>query len=53
MTARKISLKVVTAPANDIALKAPPVLKESDQSVDYTCGHCGVVLLWKTMSTAS
>jgi len=26
-------------------LKAPPVLKESDPSVDYTCGQCGVILL--------
>ena len=24
------------------ALKAPPVLKASDQSVNYTCGQCGV-----------
>jgi DNA-directed RNA polymerase subunit RPC12/RpoP len=45
MTTRKISLKVVTPTANEIALKAPPVLKESDPSVDYTCGQCGVILL--------
>jgi predicted RNA-binding Zn-ribbon protein involved in translation (DUF1610 family) len=45
MTTRKISLKVVTAPGKGIALKAPPVLIASDQSVDYTCGHCGVILL--------
>jgi predicted RNA-binding Zn-ribbon protein involved in translation (DUF1610 family) len=45
MTTRKISLKLVTAPTKGIALKAPPVLKASDHSVDYTCGKCGVVLL--------
>ena len=45
MTTRKISLELVTAPAKGIALKAPPVLKASDHSVDYTCAHCGVILL--------
>jgi DNA-directed RNA polymerase subunit RPC12/RpoP len=45
MTDPKISLKVVSAPARGIALKAPPVLKASDRSVDYTCGKCGTTLL--------
>jgi hypothetical protein len=45
MTTRKISLKVVTAPAKGIALKAPPVLIASDHSVDYICGQCGTILL--------
>jgi len=45
MTDPKISLKLVSAPAKGIALKAPPVLKASDQSVDYTCGKCGTILL--------
>ena len=45
MTDPKISLKLVSAPAKGIALKAPPVLKASDQSVDYTCGKCGTTLL--------
>jgi predicted RNA-binding Zn-ribbon protein involved in translation (DUF1610 family) len=41
----KISLKVVTAPAQGVALKSPPVLIASDHSVDYTCGQCGTILL--------
>jgi hypothetical protein len=46
MTAsKKISLKVVSMPSMGIALKAPPVLKASDHSVDYTCGQCGTILL--------
>ena len=45
MTDPKINLKLVSAPAKGIALKAPPVLKASDQSVDYTCGKCATILL--------
>jgi predicted RNA-binding Zn-ribbon protein involved in translation (DUF1610 family) len=45
MTARKISLKVVHAPAIGIVLDAPPVLIASEHSVDYTCGRCGTALL--------
>jgi predicted RNA-binding Zn-ribbon protein involved in translation (DUF1610 family) len=45
MTTRKINLKLVSVPAKGIVLKAPPVLKASDQSVDYTCGQCGTILL--------
>jgi DNA-directed RNA polymerase subunit RPC12/RpoP len=45
MTTRKISLKVVHAPATGIVLDAPPVLNASDHSVDYTCGRCGTTLL--------
>jgi DNA-directed RNA polymerase subunit RPC12/RpoP len=45
MTDKKISLKIVVAPATGIVLKAPPVLVASDHSVDYTCGRCGTVLL--------
>jgi DNA-directed RNA polymerase subunit RPC12/RpoP len=41
---RKISLKVIAAPATGPILEAPPVLSASDQSVDYTCGHCGTTL---------
>jgi hypothetical protein len=41
----KISLKVVTAPATGLVLRAPPVLEASDHSVDYTCGRCNTVLL--------
>lgn len=45
MTTRKISLRIVTAPATGIVLDAPPVLMASDHSVDYTCGRCGTTLL--------
>ena len=45
MIYRKISLKVVTAPAIGLVLHAPPVLVASDHSVDYTCGRCGTILL--------
>jgi predicted RNA-binding Zn-ribbon protein involved in translation (DUF1610 family) len=42
---RKISLQVVHAPATGTVLEAPPVIKASEHSVDYTCGHCGTILL--------
>jgi DNA-directed RNA polymerase subunit RPC12/RpoP len=45
MATRKISLKVVHAPAIGVILDAPPVLRASDHSVDYTCVRCGTVLL--------
>jgi DNA-directed RNA polymerase subunit RPC12/RpoP len=48
MTARKISLKAVSAPSKSappIVLSAPPVLIASNHSVDYTCGRCSTVLL--------
>jgi hypothetical protein len=44
MTTR-IRLKVVAAPAVGIILKAPPVLKASEHSVDFICGFCATVLL--------
>jgi DNA-directed RNA polymerase subunit RPC12/RpoP len=45
MTDRKIPLQVVTAPSVGVVLNAPPVLRASDHSVDYTCGRCDTVLL--------
>jgi predicted RNA-binding Zn-ribbon protein involved in translation (DUF1610 family) len=45
MTSQKKSLKLITAPAVGHAIHAPPVLMASDNSVDYTCGRCGTVLL--------
>jgi predicted RNA-binding Zn-ribbon protein involved in translation (DUF1610 family) len=45
VTARKIKLKVIKAPATGHVLDAPPVLKASDHSIDFTCGHCGTILL--------
>ena len=44
MTTR-IPLKVVTAPAVGVILKAPPVLKASEHSADFICGRCAAVLL--------
>jgi hypothetical protein len=38
MTTR-IPFKVVAAPAAGVILKAPPVLKASEHSVDFTCGR--------------
>jgi predicted RNA-binding Zn-ribbon protein involved in translation (DUF1610 family) len=45
MAARKISLKIIKAPASGMVLDAPPILRENDQSVDYVCGQCGTILL--------
>jgi DNA-directed RNA polymerase subunit RPC12/RpoP len=45
MPARKVSLKVITAPGTGHVLDAPPVLKASEHSIDYTCGHCNTILL--------
>jgi predicted RNA-binding Zn-ribbon protein involved in translation (DUF1610 family) len=42
---RTISLKVVCAPKTGIVLNAPPTLIASEHAVDYTCGHCDVILL--------
>jgi predicted RNA-binding Zn-ribbon protein involved in translation (DUF1610 family) len=42
---RRKPLKLVTAPASDNALEAPPILIASPQMIGYICGHCGVVLL--------
>jgi hypothetical protein len=42
MRTRNISLKVIVAPKTGHVLDAPPA---SDHSVDYTCGHCGTILL--------
>jgi len=45
MTARKIPLTLVTAPAIGVVLGAPPMLMASENSVDYACGRCAAVLL--------
>jgi DNA-directed RNA polymerase subunit RPC12/RpoP len=45
VTSRKISLKVIPSPGMGHVVEAPPVLMASDHSVDYTCGHCGTILL--------
>jgi DNA-directed RNA polymerase subunit RPC12/RpoP len=42
---KRVKLKVVKAPSTGHVLSAPPMLRASDSSVDYVCGHCEVVLL--------
>jgi hypothetical protein len=42
---KKIKLKVVVAPSVGRALPAPPVIMASTHTVDYECGHCGVLLM--------
>ena len=42
---RKASLRNIPAPAIGAVVSAPPVLNASDHTIDYTCGHCGAVLL--------
>jgi hypothetical protein len=44
-THRKISLKVITAPAIGAVVSAPPILNASDHTIDYACGSCGTILL--------
>jgi DNA-directed RNA polymerase subunit RPC12/RpoP len=42
---RKISLRLVQAPATGAIVSAPPVLSASNQTIGYACGNCGTVLL--------
>jgi hypothetical protein len=42
---KKKPLTVVSAPPTGHVLHAPPVLVASTHTVDYTCGHCGAVLM--------
>jgi predicted RNA-binding Zn-ribbon protein involved in translation (DUF1610 family) len=42
---KKQPLKVIQTPNIGDAIDAPPILTASPQMIDYTCGHCGVVLL--------
>ena len=41
----KVRLKVIPVPSVGPVVSAPPVLIASSHTVDYTCGHCNVVLL--------
>jgi DNA-directed RNA polymerase subunit RPC12/RpoP len=48
MSSPKIPLIVQVAPSAQLdehVLQAPPALRASEHSVDYTCGRCGAVLL--------
>jgi predicted RNA-binding Zn-ribbon protein involved in translation (DUF1610 family) len=45
MDTRKIPLRVVSAPPVGVVLEAPPVLIASENSVDYACGGCGIILM--------
>jgi uncharacterized Zn finger protein (UPF0148 family) len=38
-------LRVVTAPSTGKVLNAPPVIRASSHTIDYTCGRCGTVLM--------
>ena len=42
---KQIRLRVIHAPAFGPVVSAPPVLKASDHTIEYTCGHCGAALL--------
>ncbi len=42
---RKISLKTIPAPAIGTVVSAPPVIKASDQTIDYICGNCATLLM--------
>ena len=44
-THRKISLKTIPAPSIGTVVSAPPVIKLSDHTVEYTCAKCATVLL--------
>ena len=41
----RLPLKVITAPGIGHVLSAPPALTASTNTVDYTCGKCGTVLM--------
>jgi len=42
---RIIRLITIAAPATGPVVSAPPLIKTSDHSVDYTCGNCETILL--------
>jgi hypothetical protein len=41
----RIALTLVGSPAAGHVISAPPVLVASEDTVDYTCGKCGIVLM--------
>jgi hypothetical protein len=41
----RVALKVLSAPGIGHVVKAPPPLVASANTIDYTCGKCGVVLM--------
>ena len=45
MTHKRVPLRLVTAPRVGHVMDAPPVIQASDHTIDYTCAHCGVVLM--------
>ena len=42
---RQISHRTTAAPPAGV-VRAPPVLNASDNTIDFTCGTCGTVLLY-------
>jgi hypothetical protein len=45
MTNKRVPLRVIKAPRVGHVMDAPPTLKASDHTIDFTCGHCEAVLL--------
>ena len=42
---QRIPLRVIPEPASGPVIRSPPTWEASRNSVDFTCGHCGSVLL--------
>jgi hypothetical protein len=42
---RRIPLTPVARPGLRHVMRAPPVLIASNHTIDYTCGHCGIILM--------
>jgi DNA-directed RNA polymerase subunit RPC12/RpoP len=45
MTNKRIPLRVIEAPRVGHVMDAPPTLRASDHTIDYTCGRCEAILL--------
>jgi predicted RNA-binding Zn-ribbon protein involved in translation (DUF1610 family) len=41
----QIPLKTITGPGLKELVTSPPILDASDNTVEFTCGKCGVVLM--------
>jgi predicted RNA-binding Zn-ribbon protein involved in translation (DUF1610 family) len=41
----RVSLRLIEAPKIGSIVTAPPTIIASTHTVDYCCGHCGVVLM--------
>jgi DNA-directed RNA polymerase subunit RPC12/RpoP len=45
MTNKRVPLRMIKAPRIGHVVDAPPILKASGHTIDYTCGRCEAVLL--------